>query len=81
MAAHTGQWDRFSRSQLAAAIQEACLGEIDGYIARAYLIDKTPHIEIAGELAEKYGVQLDRSTVTRHWNRCKNRILHFIPSG
>lgn len=74
MSAHTGKWERYTRSQLEQIIREAALGDIDTFIAERYLIGKIPHIEIAGELETMYGVRMDRSTVTRHWKRIENKI-------
>ena len=74
MAAHTGKLGQVCRSTLEPLIREANLGEIDGYICRRYLIDKIPHVEIAGELLERFSVRMDRSTVSRHWSKCRHRL-------
>ena len=74
MAAHTGVLGQRTRSSLEALIKEANLGEIDSYIARRYLIGHVPHIEIAAELQERYGCHIDRSTVSRHWVKCKKQL-------
>lgn len=81
MAAHVGQLGRMPRSKLEPLIKEACLGEIDSYICKRYLIDKIPHIEIASELHERYAVRMDRSTVSRHWERCKTQLQNMSPVG
>ena len=81
MGAHVGRLGALRRSQLDSFIREACLGEVDEYICRRYLIDHIPHIEIAGELESRYGIRYDRCTVTRHWLRCKKKIESMIPSG
>lgn len=62
------------RSKLESVIHEACLGEIDSYIATRYLIDKIPHIEIAAELWERYHIRMDRCTVSRHWERIDKKL-------
>ena len=77
MAAHVGDLGRLPRSQLEPLIREANLGEIDTYIAERYLIDKIPHIEIAAELLDRYAVRMDRSTVSRHWSRCKKQLTNI----
>lgn len=48
------------RSELEKAIYEAALHRDDDLIARRYIIDKWPQIEIAAELG------WERSTVSRH---------------
>lgn len=42
--------DQLLRSELEVCIQEANLGTVDERIAREYMLDKTPQIEIAVEL-------------------------------
>ena len=42
--------DHLLRSELEVCIQEANLGTVDERIAREYMLDKTPQIEIAVEL-------------------------------
>ena len=42
--------DGLLRSELERCIHEACLGDIDTAVAKRYLIDKWPQIEIAAEL-------------------------------
>lgn len=63
-----------TRSALEQVIYESCLGEINEYIVRRYLIDKIPHIEIAGEIEERYGVRMDRSSVSKRWEACKRKM-------
>lgn len=63
-----------NRSALEQIIFESCLGEINEYIVRRYLIDKIPHIEIAGEVEERYGVRMDRSSVSKRWEACKRKM-------
>ena len=38
------------KSELERCIYEACLGDVDTAVAKRYLIDKWPQIEIAAEL-------------------------------
>ncbi len=47
------------RSEMETAIQEANLGNLNTKIAKLYLIDQLPQIDIAVELG------LDRSTISR----------------
>jgi len=47
------------RSEMETAIQEANLGNLNTKIAKLYLIDQIPQIDIAGELG------IDRSTISR----------------
>lgn len=63
-----------SRSELERIIYESCLGEINEYIVRRYLIDRIPHIEIAGEISERYGIQMDRSSVSKRWEACRSKM-------
>lgn len=81
MGAHVGSWDEYTYTQLEQAIREACLGDIDEYIARRYLIGKRPHIEIAGELLTRYGVEYDRSTISHHWRKIAKKIKKRITSA
>ena len=62
------------RSELERIIYESCLGEINEYIVRRYLIDRIPHIEIAGELESVHGIKMDRCTVSRRWQKIKKKI-------
>ena len=78
MSAHTSQLGRLCRSKLEPIIREANLGEIDEYLCKRYLIDKVPQIEIAAELEAVYGLEVDRSTVTRHWRKCKAILEDMI---
>lgn len=48
------------RSELEAAIHESALHRDDDFIARRYIIDKWPQIDIAAELG------WERSTVSHH---------------
>lgn len=75
MAAHSTRFGALPRSELEKIITEACLGDVDEYIARRYLIGKIPHIEIAGELETIYGVHMDRSTVSRHWAQARDKLV------
>lgn len=59
---------RLLRSELERAIYEAALYRDDDLIARRYLVDKWPQIDIAAELG------WERSTVSRHLPM----ILHTV---
>ena len=52
--------DQLLRSELEVCIQEANLGTVDERIAREYMLDKTPQVEIAAEL------DWTRTTMSRH---------------
>ena len=52
--------DKLLRSELETAIKEAALYRDDDLIARRYIIEKWPQIDIAAELG------WERSTVSRH---------------
>ena len=55
--------DSLMRSQMETAIREANLGNDDTDIAKRYLIDQIPQIEIAAEFGWK------RSTISRRISR------------
>lgn len=52
--------DKLLRSELEKAIYEAALDRDDDLIARRYIVEKKPQIDIAAELG------WDRSTVSHH---------------
>ena len=56
------------RSDWERVIDEAALGVEDSKIARLYLLDAIPQIEIAAEL------NLDRSTISKRMPRIVSRI-------
>lgn len=60
--------DALLRSEMEAAIDQANLGRDDTFIARRYLIDQWPQIEIAAELG--WG----RSTVSRRISRIVYKV-------
>lgn len=60
--------DTLLRSEMEAAIDQANLGRDDTIIARRYLIDQWPQIEIAAELG--WG----RSTVSRRISRIVYKV-------
>lgn len=55
--------DGLLRSELERAIYETALGRADDVIARRYLVEKVPQIDIAAELG------YERSTVSRRLKR------------
>ena len=55
--------DKLLRSQMETAIREANLGNDDTDIAKRYLIDQSPQIEIAAEFG------WERSTISRRISR------------
>ena len=55
--------DKLLRSQMETAIREANLGNDDTDIAKRYLIDQIPQIEIAAEFG------WERSTISRRISR------------
>ena len=70
------------RSELETVIHEAALHRDDELIARRYIIDKCPQIDIAAELG------WERSTVSRHMPhilrevcRAEQRIAQKIGAG
>lgn len=70
------------RSELETVIHEAALHRDDELIARRYIIDKCPQIDIAAELGWK------RSTVSRHMPyilrevcRTEQRLAQKIGAG
>jgi hypothetical protein len=56
------------RSELVRCIEEACLGENDTLLAKRYLIDRWPQIDIAAEMG------WTRSTVSAHIPRIVQRV-------
>lgn len=52
------------RSEWTAVIEEACLGAEDEYIAKRYLLDAIPQIEIAAEVEEVFDRPFHRSTIS-----------------
>ena len=60
--------DILLKSEMEAAIDQANLGRDDTFIAKRYLIDKWPQIEIAAELG--WG----RSTVSRRISRIVRKV-------
>lgn len=57
------------KRDLETAIDQANLGEEDTLIARRYLIDQVPQIDIATEIG------MERSTVSRRLPRILGRVL------
>ena len=57
------------KRELETAIDQANLGEEDTLIARRYLIDQVPQIDIATEIG------MERSTVSRRLPRILGRVL------
>ena len=57
------------KRDLETAIDQANLGEEDTLIARRYLIDQIPQIDIATEIG------MERSTVSRRLPRILGRVL------
>ena len=60
--------DSLLRSELVRCIEESCLGESDTLLAKRYLIDRWPQIDIAAELG------WTRSTVSAHVPRIVERV-------
>ena len=60
--------DGLLASQIIAAINEANLGLSDSAIARRYLVDRLPQVDIAAEMG------LERSTVTKRMRQIKPRV-------
>ena len=58
------------RSELNTAIYEAALSRDDELIARRYLIEKIPQVEIAAELG------YERSTISRHLPEILKSVTH-----
>ena len=52
------------RSEWVAVIEEACLGAEDEYIAKRYLLDAVPQIEIAAEVEDMFNRPFHRSTIS-----------------
>lgn len=52
------------RSEWIAVIEEACLGAEDEYIAKRYLLDAVPQVEIAVEVEELFNRPFHRSTIS-----------------
>ena len=57
------------KRELETAIDQANLGEEDTLIARRYLIDQIPQIDIAVEIG------MERSTISRRLPRILDRVL------
>ena len=57
------------KRELETAIDQANLGEEDTLIARRYLIDQVPQIDIAVEIG------MERSTISRRLPRILGRVL------
>lgn len=57
------------KRDLETAIDQANLGEEDTLIARRYLIDQVPQIDIAVEIG------MERSTISRRLPRILDRVL------
>ena len=60
--------DGLLASQVLTAIDEANLGLSDRTIARRYLVDRLPQVDIAAELG------LERSTVTKRMREIRPRV-------
>lgn len=60
--------DGLLASQVLTAIDEANLGLSDSAIARRYLVDRLPQVDIAAELG------LERSTVTKRMRDIRPRV-------
>ena len=56
--------DGLLRSEWVAVIEEANLGAEDEYIAKRYLLDAIPQIEIAAEVEELFNRPFHRSTIS-----------------
>lgn len=61
---------RFTRSDWEAVIREAALGEENTRIARLYLLDAIPQVEIGAELG------LVRSTISRRLPGILDKVEH-----
>lgn len=55
-------------------IDQACLGMEDNLIAKLYLLDAMPQIDIAEELANYFDKSYDRSTISRRMPKILSRI-------
>ena len=55
-------------------IEQACLGVEDELIAKLYLLDAMPQIDIAEELANHFDKSYDRSTISRRMPKILGRI-------
>lgn len=53
-----------SRSEMEILIYEANLSEEDTFIAQRRYISGIPNIEIAGEMSDKFGREINRKTVS-----------------
>ena len=60
--------DVLLKSELERCIEETCLGENDKLVAKRYIIDRWPQIDIAAELG------WTRSTVSAHVPRIIERV-------
>lgn len=60
------------RRELEEAIEQANLGEFDGAVAKKYLIERVPQIDIAIEL------DCERSTISRHLPRILLRVEQTV---
>lgn len=60
-----------TRDQIERLIHEANLGREDSELARLYLIEGLPQIDIAAE------IPMDRSTVSRRMKRIMARLLRM----
>lgn len=56
------------RSEVELAIEQANLGVFDSAVAKKYLIDQVPHVEIAEELG------YERTTITKRMPRILDRV-------
>jgi hypothetical protein len=58
-------------SEWEEVIEQANLGEEDGFIARRCLLDGIPQIDIAEEMGDRFAKSYNRSTLSR-------RMVHII---
>lgn len=79
MGAHRiAELDSLSRGERERLIRNAPLSDVDRYIAIRYACDCTPHCEIAAEVAARFGIDRDRSAITRRWISAKQKILSQV---
>lgn len=65
--------DGLLASQLISAIEEANLGIADTHIAKRYMVDRLPQIDIAVEMG------LSEKTISRRLHAATPRIKNSIP--
>lgn len=62
------------RKEWEEVIDQACLGMEDTMIAKLYLLNAMPQIDIAEELANHFDKSYDRSTISRRMPKILSRI-------